>query len=147
MRACDVPGCEWPAGVPGTAKGLCSAHYWRQHRHGSLELPFKPPPVRTLECEYPGCPKPQRGRGYCSTHVKRLHVHGDVQVVKRSDWTPEEDARLLALPTRDGAVVPPYLTDLSDRMLDRSYSACVSRLYLLRKREAVRIRRAALAGA
>ena len=139
MRPCRVTGCERPAGVPGTARGLCSAHYNRLRRHGSLELPRRPAPVRTLTCEYAGCQKPQRGRGYCSTHWKRLHTHGDVEIVNRSDWTQEEDHRLLALPlTRNGAVKAGYLMDLCDRMLDRPYKGCVSRLYKLKKRNRCR---------
>lgn len=32
---CSVPGCHRPAGVPGTSKEYCSAHYMRVRRHGS----------------------------------------------------------------------------------------------------------------
>lgn len=145
MRACAVPGCPRPAGVPGTTKYLCSAHYNRQRRHGSLAMPWRPPSVRLLTCSYPGCPKPQRGLGYCSTHWKRLRKHGDVTVCKRSDWTPTEDGRLLDLPTdENGAVKPGYLVDLCDRMPDRTYGACTSRLMKLRRRAAVTIRNTAL---
>ena len=134
MTPCAVAGCTGTAGVPGTARGLCSAHYNRQRRHGSLELPWRPVPVRLLTCEYPLCPKPQRAHGYCSTHWKRLHTHGDVETCNRApNWTPQEDARLLDLPlTGNGAVKTGYLLDLCDRLLDRPYKGCVSRLYKLR---------------
>ena len=56
-----------------------------------------------------------------------------------------EDAKLLDLPRdRDGIVLSGYLLDLSDRMLDRTYSACTSRLQKLRQRAAVRLRATAL---
>lgn len=35
IRSCDVDGCELPTGTPGTARGLCSAHYMRWKRWGS----------------------------------------------------------------------------------------------------------------
>ena len=145
MRVCRVDGCEKPTGVLGTAKGLCSAHYNRQRRHGSLELPQRPTPVRILTCEFDGCEKPQRAHRLCATHWKRLHRYGDVTVCKRHDWTPEEDARLLDLPTypRSGMVRFGWLADLALH-LGRTDSAARTRLAKLRRRGAARTRNEAL---
>ena len=136
-KPCAVEGCPKPAGVPGTARGLCSTHYQRLMKHGSLMLPPRPQPVRERECEFPGCTKRQRGRGCCFTHWKRLHVHGDVHTVKRNPgWTAREDAVLLDLPRypRSGMVRRGYLEDVA-RVLGRTDAAARSRLHVLRKRE------------
>ena len=131
---CAARECPKPAGVPGTARGLCSAHYMRVMRHGSLDLP---PRVHELECEFPGCTKRQRGRGYCFTHWKRLRVHGDVNVCKRRDWTAREDAKLYAILDRtpDGlAHARPGEAEDGALILERTASGVVSRLHLLRRR-------------
>lgn len=33
LRPCAIEGCERPAGVPGSARGFCVAHYGRFRRH------------------------------------------------------------------------------------------------------------------
>ena len=140
---CAVAECPKPAGVPGTAKGLCSAHYWRQHRHGSLDLPPVPTPVHEKECEFPGCTKRQRARGYCATHWKRLKKHGDVNITKRHDWTAREDAKLLAILDRtpDGLAHgrPGEIVDAA-LILERSITAVASRLYKLRRKRLAALR-------
>ena len=131
---CAVVECPKPAGVPGTARGLCSAHYMRVMRHGSLDLP---PRVHELECEFPGCTRRQRGRGYCFTHWKRLRVHGDVTICKRHDWTAREDAKLVGILDRTpdglGHGRPGEVQDVA-LILERTTSAVASRLYKLRRR-------------
>ena len=137
---CAVPECPKPAGVPGTARGLCSAHYMRVMRHGSLDLP---PRVRELECDFPGCTKRQRGRGYCFTHWKRLRTHGDVNVCKRHDWTPREDAKLYGILDRtpDGMAraLPGELEDVA-LILERTVVAVRTRLFKLRRRRLAALR-------
>ena len=135
MRVCSLDGCDRPSGVPGTTKKLCAAHYNRKRRHGSFDKPARPEPVRLKVCEFPDCDKPQRGRGYCATHWKRLKKHGDVNIVKRApNWTGEEDAKLLDLPTypRSGCVKSGYLQDLA-LYLGRSDNAARSRLHRIRR--------------
>ena len=40
---CSAPGCDGAAGVPGTARGLCSSHYHKWQRYGdALHEPQKP---------------------------------------------------------------------------------------------------------
>ena len=137
MRACVVEGCPRPSGVPGSARRLCRAHYCRWQKRRSLALPQKSLPARLLTCEYPLCPRPQRGRGFCHAHWKRLHKHGNVETCNRApNWTPEEDARLLDLPTfpRSGMVIFGYLADEALH-LGRTDSAARTRLFLLRKRD------------
>ena len=137
---CVASDCPKPAGVPGTAKGLCSAHYMRVLRYGSLDLP---PRVHELECEFPGCTKRQRGRGYCFTHWKRLRVHGDVNIVKRHDWTPAEDEKLLAILDRtpDGLAYarPGEVAEVA-LLLERSVMGARTRLYKLRRRRLAALR-------
>ena len=48
LRPCAIDGCEGVTGVPGTAKGLCAAHYGRLRRHGS-PLGGNPSRKRTWE--------------------------------------------------------------------------------------------------
>ena len=74
-----------------------------------------------------------------------MHKHGDVETMLFRFWTPAEDRRLLDLPrTAYGAVVGGYLTDLVDRMPDRTMGAARGRLCKLRKREAATLREQAL---
>ena len=137
---CAVSACPMPAGVPGTARGLCSAHYMRVMRHGSLDLP---PRVHELECEFPGCTKRQRGRGYCFTHWKRLRTHGDVTICKRRDWTAREDAKLYAILDRtpDGLAYarPGEVAEVA-LLLERSVTGARTRLYKLRRRRLAALR-------
>jgi hypothetical protein len=35
--SCRVPRCPRPAGVPGSARGYCVAHYLRWKRHGECQ--------------------------------------------------------------------------------------------------------------
>ena len=134
MRPCRVDGCKRPAGIPGTGLGWCSAHYCRWKKRGSLVLPERPTPARLLTCEYPGCSKPQRSRTYCATHWKRLKRYGNVETVKRWDWTPAEDAKLLDLPTfpRSGMVRFGWLADAALH-LGRTDYAARTRLHKLRR--------------
>lgn len=76
---CAIEGCPKPAGVPGTAKGLCSTHYNRLRRTGDplttiTETKPKPPPT----CSVDGCEKPRWARGWCGTHYRRWQVNGDI---------------------------------------------------------------------
>ena len=132
---CKIENCHRPAGVPGTTKDLCSAHYTRMQRHGSFDLPKRPEPVRLKACEFPGCQNQQRARGYCAAHWKRLHRYGDVNVTHRAPlWSPDEDAKLLDLPVYpiSGAVLSGYLMDLAIH-LERTDNAARSRLHRIRR--------------
>ena len=139
VHPCRIDGCDKMTGRPGTALGLCSAHYNRQRRHGD---PLKGERKRRPyggPCCVPGCDREARTRGCCRSHSQRLYRNGGDPFVYRRGrpWTPEDDARLLDLPLteRGRIVVSGYLADLADH-LDRTPSACRSRLSLLRDRRA-----------
>ena len=137
-RKCAIDGCK----RPHTGRGLCGTHYMRKRRRGHAVLPV---PVRELPCTFKDCTNKQLARGLCGNHYRLWRVNGDPGVNLIPRWTPEEDATLLELPRypRSGVVVHGYLASAADH-LDRSYAACQTRLGILRSREAVRIREAAL---
>ena len=91
----------------------------------------------------PAARSAQRGRGYCFTHWKRLRVHGDVNIVKRHDWTPAEDEKLLAILDRtpDGLAYarPGEVAEVA-LLLERSVMGARTRLYKLRRRRLAALR-------
>lgn len=77
-RTCKIEGCNKPTGVPGTARGWCSAHYNRWKRTGDplTTLTMLRPPLDP-KCSVPGCDKERWARGWCSMHLMRWRTHGD----------------------------------------------------------------------
>lgn len=79
---CEVTGC----GRKMLARGLCSMHWQRKKKHGSVGGP------ESLVCSYPAdakcsvdrCDKRPRGRGLCETHWVRQRKYGDPNVVKQA---------------------------------------------------------------
>ena len=86
-KKCSVEGCD----KPFLALGLCSMHYYRQQRHGSVEEPpkkkcrdkygesNKPPGICLIE----GCDEVIHARGMCNTHYRRLMRRGDPESLLR----------------------------------------------------------------
>ena len=136
IRPCKVPGCTDETGHPGTALGYCSRHYNRYRRNGDPAIRTTRVYVTHLPCTVDGCTDRQTGRGLCARHwAERKRADGGPWRSRRY-WTPDEDRRLLDLPVeRWGAVVAPYLSDLAYH-LERTPSACRSRLWELRNRRA-----------
>lgn len=57
---CKVPDCNGITDVPGTARGYCIRHYWREQRTGFPE------------CGQPGCDQPigkYGAAGFCFRHA------------------------------------------------------------------------------
>ena len=137
--ACAVEGCPKPAGVPGTAKGLCSMHYHRLRRNGDVNIRSKRVFVTHLPCIVEGCEERQAGRGLCATHWMQWKRTGNPIAWKARRWTPAEDARLLDLPIdpRTGAAPAGYVLDVA-LILGRSPAAARTRRSKLRGRLAPR---------
>ena len=71
-RACLIEDCPRPAGVPGSGRGYCVAHYLRLRRNGD------PLTVRRRRntCSIEGCDGPAYGRTWCQTHYARWRDRG-----------------------------------------------------------------------
>ena len=139
---CAVPDCPKPAGVPGTAKGLCSMHYSRLRRHGDVDVRSTHVCVTHLPCTIDGCEERQAGRGLCANHWMQRKRTGD-PLTRRQEprWTPAEDALLLDLPIdpRTGAAVAGYVLDVA-LILGRSPGAARCRRSKLRCRRLAALR-------
>jgi len=80
IKTCSVDRCE---GSGPLRLGLCTAHYMRQRRYGSTELP--PPAVKPVRiCSVDDCERPVRTRGWCNAHYLRHCRHGSVDVILRA---------------------------------------------------------------
>lgn len=73
-RPCSVDGCDGRAGLPGTARGWCHAHYQRWRNHGDVSWT---PKTGRSSCTVGGCDQYVVGRGLCSKHWTRWKRHGD----------------------------------------------------------------------
>ena len=58
----------------GTARGMCSKHYWALLRHG--DPLYERVRQSDLPCTVEGCERPRKGRGWCSGHWKRWRNYG-----------------------------------------------------------------------
>lgn len=76
---CSVEGCDRAS----RTSGLCSAHYSRLVRWGSVraELPVVPGQklVERVPCASPVCDRPAKVLGWCSGHYGRLRLTGDAK--------------------------------------------------------------------
>lgn len=91
---CSVSGC----GSVSHRRGMCSKHYQRFMRTGSVELRERP-----ATCSIEGCGKPHRRGGYCDTHYQRWWKHGDPLYVMR-----ERNPNPPATCTEPGCDAPHY---------------------------------------
>ena len=136
MRICSIEGCGRPAGVPGTARGLCSMHYSRRMRNGSAAIRTTKVRQRDLPCVVEGCDRPRAGRGLCAPHWMQRKRRGDPvpEPIRGRLWTPAEDRRLIELPRhpKSGMIDAGYLADAA-LILERTEIACRSRLHKLRR--------------
>ena len=68
-KICIIEGC----GKPVKARGYCSMHYMRLHRHKDLLIvrhPFR-------ACKVPDCGERHYAKGYCKKHYTRWKYYGD----------------------------------------------------------------------
>lgn len=73
-RTCSVDGCE----NKYLANNLCTMHYTRARRHGSVELPIK----IVKHCLVGGCNNKYYGKDLCKLHWERMHKHGRTHTTK-----------------------------------------------------------------
>lgn len=84
MVLCSVHGCENVAGVPGSARGLCRAHYRRWQRYGS-----ETEPSRRLQsyqgdrCAEEGCASAAKVTGLCENHYAVTRRRADPEGNRR----------------------------------------------------------------
>jgi len=84
MPTCSVDGCRNEAGVPGSARGLCRAHYHRWQRYGTELEPSRRVPSWIGEvCTQPGCAQPIYAHGVCENHYAGLRRRQDPEGQKR----------------------------------------------------------------
>lgn len=82
MTTCEIEGCGRPAGVPGSACGLCRAHYRRLRAYGNAEEPVRRIP-KGVACSVEGCERAYAGAGYCEMHYARLRRSGMLDLQPR----------------------------------------------------------------
>lgn len=69
MAICRIDGCTNEAGVPGSARGLCRAHYRRWQRYGDEHEPLRRVANWGDEkCSTVGCGKRVYAHGMCEAH-------------------------------------------------------------------------------
>jgi 5-methylcytosine-specific restriction endonuclease McrA len=71
-RECEAPGCVKPV----LAKARCRVHYARMAKHGSFDLPVKPPPAI---CSVDGCSTVVRCKDLCGRHYQRMRTFGTTE--------------------------------------------------------------------
>ena len=75
VRLCDVEGCE----RPHKANGLCSKHYDRMRKTGSLELKTRERKIKDkVQCSVDGCSLDAYCKSVCTMHYYRLKRTGEV---------------------------------------------------------------------
>jgi hypothetical protein len=71
---CRIEGCVNDAGVPGSAMGLCRAHYRRWQRYGDENEPLRRIVSWKGEtCSEIGCNNTIEAHGLCENHYKKEH--------------------------------------------------------------------------
>lgn len=66
---CSIEGCQNEANLPGSARGLCRAHYRRWQRYGNANEPLRRVPSWKDEtCAVPDCDKQVVTNGLCDNH-------------------------------------------------------------------------------
>lgn len=72
-RQCVIEACEQPAGVPGTAKGMCRGHYKKLRKYGDPLVVVR---KRNI-CAIDDCAAFCYAQGWCSKHFTRWRRFGD----------------------------------------------------------------------
>ena len=84
-KICAVLGCAKLV----HSKTLCTKHYKRMSRHGSVDLPQRLPSIKT--CTVPRCDRPHVAQGLCNKHYQRHYQRQRRQA--ESDDQPKESNR------------------------------------------------------
>ncbi len=93
---CTVPNCPNPPNVPGSARGLCRAHYKRWYRYGSEhEPPRKVVSWAGEVCSETGCGKPVKVHGLCVNHypVMRRRTNPAAQAIRNKAFKARRMAK------------------------------------------------------
>lgn len=83
---CCVEGCDKPAYI--RASRLCTTHYKRKWRHGSVDIVLQPKIREEFKlCEIEGCFEFTYATNttYCKLHYQRNYRYGRTENVNRSD--------------------------------------------------------------
>ena len=75
---CSTPNCDRSV----LAKGLCSLHYNRRLRRGTVELPVRPR-LKDFPCVADGCDNPGVCRNMCRIHYVRWKRTGEMNPARR----------------------------------------------------------------
>lgn len=73
-RPCVIEACKQPAGVPGTAKGMCGRHYHKLRKYGD---PLAARTLKPIVCAIDACGMERFARDWCSKHFTRWRRFGD----------------------------------------------------------------------
>lgn len=101
MTECRVEDCTNEAGVPGSARGLCRAHYRRWQRYGTEYEPSRK--LYTYDgdlCAEGDCEKPAITNGLCVNHYAatwRMENPDAGKRVHRTYWTKIQEKRAIEL--------------------------------------------------
>ena len=69
MTVCRIDDCLNEADLPGSARGLCRAHYRRWQRYGTETEPSRREKSwKGMVCAHSGCEKAAKSNGLCGTH-------------------------------------------------------------------------------
>lgn len=75
---CSITDCQNEAGLPGSARGLCRAHYRRWQRYGSEFEPLRRQPTwKGQVCTEPGCGQAIAAHGLCDNHYHIVRRRND----------------------------------------------------------------------
>lgn len=94
MAKCTIEGCINNAGVPGSARGLCRAHYRRWQRYGTALEPIRRINTWSGEvCSVNGCDKEVKINGVCVNHYAVIRRRNDPAAAKRRSLAFKERLR------------------------------------------------------
>jgi len=94
MPICLVPDCINEADLPGSARGLCRAHYRRWQRYGDEQEPSRRlQSYQGCECTEAGCHKPAVTNGLCVNHYAIIRRRNDPEGQKRRNLAFKERYR------------------------------------------------------
>ena len=95
-KKCAIDNCGKPAGVPGTARGLCSMHYSRWLRNGDPNIRSQHVYLTHQPCSVKDCDRLVVGRSLCATHWMRWKRRGDPCDVLpyRAYWSERDIQRM-----------------------------------------------------
>lgn len=95
MATCWVEGCANESGVPGSARGLCRAHYRRWQRYGDEKEPIRKIVSWKGEiCAEEGCEENVLVHGLCQNHYAKVRYRNNPETQKKRNLAFKERKRL-----------------------------------------------------